>query len=67
MGRIERASQVLSIKGVLDGIIDDVEGGYINGIITEVTINILADILNQAKLLLREGLKDTAAIYGRIS
>ena len=67
MGRIERASQVLSIKGVLDGIIEDVEGGYIDGIVTEITINILEDILYQAKILHREGLKDVSAIYGRIS
>ncbi len=67
MGHIESASQILSIKGVLDGIIADIEGGYIEGLVTEITINILSDILYQAKELLREGLKDVAAIYGRIS
>lgn len=66
-GRVEFATHVLRIKGVLDGIIDDVEGGYAEELVMEITIDILSDVLEQAKELLREGLKDAAAIYGRIA
>lgn len=66
-GRIEHAYQILRIKGVLDGIIDDVDGGYVEGLVTEITIDLLSDILEQAKGLMQDGLKDAAAIYGRIA
>ena len=46
---------------------EDYEGGYLFNITTLVKAEVLADAIEQAKELLRNGYKDPAAVLGRIS
>ncbi|TFH34277.1 MAG: DUF4145 domain-containing protein [Anaerolineales bacterium] len=46
---------------------EDYEGGYLFNVITLVKAEVLADAIEQARELLKNGYKDPAAVLGRVS
>ena len=62
-----RAYQVETIVGVLTGGLDDLEGGYLTGQVNLIAAELLDNVLEQGRLLVKGGYKDPAVVLARVA
>lgn len=66
IGTINWLSEILKIVGILDGALQDLEGGFLIGQEHLVASEVFDNVLEEAKHLVRSGHKDPAAVLVRI-
>ncbi len=65
-GHTEHSYEVLAIVGLLEGTLNDLEGGFLVGQEFLIAGEIFDSVLEQAKHLAENGFKDPAAVLGRV-
>ena len=63
---VQHSYEIFSIIGVLQGALDDLEGGYLRGTHFLLAAEVFDSILEQAQHLNQAGYKDPAAVLGRV-